>query len=299
MSSPAVLEPPLPIGDVPNSEEFSESVIMIYYGSGGTGKTEFLGTVGKDGIVLSCGAGAMTLSSPGFQSRYKGNVPKLVHLREEINHQTGMFKKAEAWDKFTDFCDWFLQQEDYKTLCVDDATHLAIFARNKGMEANQELGIGAPMTKANAMGFPILEVQEYQKELGILTWFFLHYFPHFQARKKNFILAAHERHIYTKPINSKGAVQIGQASILTKILPGFTGEKLPYNIQNYFDFVWRAELANGTVFRAKTQSGVGSSGGEFECKTRWGGVFPVEIKNPNFSKILACLRSGKKWEEPR
>jgi hypothetical protein len=211
-----------------------------------------------------------------------------MFLRERMNDQTGMFDKAEAWDKFTDVCDWFVTQDEYDTLAIDDATGLGMYARNKGMETNQDMGLGATMIKSNKAGFAITEIQDYKMEVGIWIWFFLTHLPKFKERKKNFILAAHERHIYSK---GQG---IGSPSVLEKILPGFTGQVLPDQVQNYFDFVWRFEVANGTAFRAQTVSN-----NKFLAKTRWGGVFPQEIKNPDFNSLVETLRSGNKYIPPK
>lgn len=275
-----IKEPPLPIVEI--GDKFEESITMLAYGAGGTGKTEFLGSIGEKGIILSCGEGQLTLKGPGFRRRHP-KIPKIVYLREEMDPTTGMFKRADAWDKFTDFCDWFVTQDDFDTLGADDASILGSYARNKGMETNQELGIGAPIIKSRQMGFPVPEIADFGKEVGIWIWFLSTHLSKFKERRKNIVISAHERHIY-----SKGA--IGAPAILTKILPGFTGNVLPDAIQNYFDFVWKFEVANGTVFRCKTISNE-----NYVAKTRWSDVFPEEIKNPDFLKILNTLKSGGKY----
>lgn len=273
---------PIPIEEI--SDKFDGSVTMLYYAESGAGKTELAGSIGKDGIILEIGAGDLTLRSPGFRSRYK-DIPKIAFIHENIDPATGLFRSADAFNQVTDFCDWFLEgQNDFQTLAIDDATSLNIFARNLGMEANAKLDIGDTMRKSQKVGFPVPEVSDYGKEINILMWFLGNDVAHFKRRKKNLLITAHERHIYKAP------EKVGGEPTITKIIPGFTGKTLPDTIEQFFDFVWRGEVANGTVFRCKTISNQ-----NYKCKTRWSGVFPEEIKNPDFSKVVAVMQSGKRY----
>jgi hypothetical protein len=266
-------------------EEYEGSIIQMVYGKLGTGKSEYGASIGPDGLVLSIGAGEMTLSSPGFKQRYPREVrPRITYIKEDIDPKTGLFKSAEAFDKVCDTTDWFLAS-DFRTFTIDDATFLTKFARNKAVEANYNASNdknASSLVKSRDAGFLLMDIGDYGKEMSVIDWYLSTYVPAFKAAKKNFILLAHERHIFYP------AERIGAPRKLKGIKPGFTGETFPDSVGAYFDLIWRFEVMNGTAFRAWTMPTL-----EYDAKTRWSGQFKEKEERPRFVDVESRIRGGK------
>lgn len=267
--------PPVPVEELP--DKFDGSVIQLIYGAGGTGKTEYAGSIGENGIVLSIGEGHLTLSSPDYRNR-NPKRPKISYIRETYDPKTGLFTSAEAFDKVTDYMDWFLTT-DLDTLALDDSTFLSQFARNKGMEFNSSRISGGADSLAisRSAGFLNADIGDYGSEMKIIMWLLATQVPQFKEKKKNLILVAHERHIFKK------AIKIGGEDTLERIIPAFTGKTFPDAVQVFFDFVWRFQMVNGVKVRALTMGTTNAL-----AKSRWR-VVPEQWENPNFLVLLNKL----------
>lgn len=277
MTNPQPYQPHIPIiEDI--QEKYDGSIIMMPYGKAGVGKTEFGGSVGPDGLIVMVGSGEMTLSSPGFLSRYpKERRPKITYIRgDPIDPVTGFFKRAESFDKLRDVTEWFLTNPNLKTLVVDDATFAQKFAMNVAIQSNAELrtqGVSS-MDKGRKYGFPIIEIDDYQKQMNMFEWYLANTVPACRELKKNFILLAHERHLFSPPTKQ------GEQSELKFVKPGFTGKTFPDAVTAYFDLIWRFSVQSGKIFQAQTMPTL-----IYDAKTRWSGEFKEIETNINFPNI--------------
>lgn len=280
MTGPYVPYKPI-IEDIP--DKYDGSVIAMFYGKGGVGKTQLGGSVGRDGLIVMVGAGEMTLSSPEYKKKYPVEKrPRITYIREEIDRKTGFFTDAKAFDKVRDTTDFFLDTPDFKTLVIDDATAFRKFALNVAIQSNASLRASDKETsfdKGKRLGFPIIEMDDFQKEMNLIEWYLSNVIPECRERKKNLILIAHERHVFDPPKKQ------GDQPSLKFIKPGFTGKTFPDTVTAMFDLVWRMEVVNGTVFRAYTQPTL-----QYDAKTRWGGAFQERETDMNWDKIMERIK---------
>src|SRR5207302_11158979 len=82
-----------------------ESVIMMDYGSSGSGKTEFHGTGGSRAFIIDTGDGLETLRAPGFHSRHPNSDPTIARVAEKLG-QRGNITTATAFDAVCDIIDF-------------------------------------------------------------------------------------------------------------------------------------------------------------------------------------------------
>jgi hypothetical protein len=283
--------PPFPIEEIPIKIE--GGVSYLGYGPGGSGKSYFLGSIGADGVIACLHRKDMTFRSPNFRKKYP-NPPKIVYIEEkDYDEKTGIFKSAKAFDALCDFTDWFIdKQDEFKTLGIDDGTAFSQFARNKGMESKSQVtneNAVNSLEQSKHFGYLRADIGDYNEEMKIIIWYLSNNIPRIKRAGKNFVMVAHERHIYEK------ASRIGGTDTLIKILPGFTGKTFPDAVQLHFDFVWNHEVVNGNKFRAKT---VGNE--KIIAKTSWEtsisakdpSVFTEVVDNPNFQDILKKIRGN-------
>lgn len=273
------LNPPVPIEDIP--DKFPGHLNMMVYGPGGTGKSEFGASTGKEGIVLSIGNGEMTFSSPGFKQR-NPVPPKIAYIREEIDPKTKIFKvPAKAFDTVCDFIEWFILS-DFRFLTIDDATTLNQFAKNKSISISGDFSNGAStLDKSKKHRFPLQEIGDYGREMSMISWMLADHLPRLNDAGKSFILIAHERLFY------KPAARIGDEKILYRVTPGFTGQTFPDAMVNIFDLVWHTSVVNGNKFRFKTMPTQLYAG-----KTRWSGVFSDPEDSMTFLKLFQRLENS-------
>lgn len=262
------------------------SLVELIYGPGGTGKTYYGG--GCD-LVISAGEGIETLLDKNYTPD-TGFSPNIIFVRETFDPKTGIFKKAEAFDTVTDALDWFLTQDDLKSVCIDDATFLSMFAKNKSIEVMGETGRSKAHETSKNIGFVTLGVQDYGEEIKILSWFLATYVSQFKAKEKDFVLLAHERNIMehidpNRPMLGKR---------VAKTLPGFTGETFPDQIQAFFDHVWHAEsiVSNGKFFPKFRTFGDSKT---MVLKTR-GSLFKETIA-PKFPLVKKSVLTQTPYEE--
>lgn len=274
-----LLVPPVPIEDIP--DKFQGTCNFMAYGPGGTGKSEFGASTGKEGLVLSIGDGELTFSSPGFKKR-NPVPPKIAYIREKIDPKTGVFQSpAEAFDIVGDFVEWFISS-DFKYLTIDDATALSSFAKNKALDISGAYkSVTDSLNKTKKYGFPNMQVDDYQREMNMIDWFLADHLPRIGDAGKSFIMIAHERLFYRAP------EKIGAERVLYKVTPGFTGQTFPDAVVNRFDFVWHFEVLNGTNFRYRTMPTMLYAG-----KTRWSGVFAEVEPAMSFLTFMERMKNS-------
>ena len=266
-----------------------EPVTALIYGGAGCGKTGFAGTAGDRTLQLNIGNGIKTLKSPWFLETH-GYDPIIVNISEKLE-TSGVPSSAEAFDMVGDTIDFALETipDQFDTVVVDDATELRRFAMNKGLEINQKLGKSHSKERSSQYGVVMKSVQDYGIEMDLIEQFIAYYTVALKAKGKNFIMTAHQRLIYQKQLDKNGNPVMGAAPVLYKVLPGFTGQTFPDDVQKAFDWVFRMETVaggrSGVIFRARTLPDEVIS-----AKCRDGGVFSVVESNPHFLKMLQMVK---------
>jgi hypothetical protein len=159
---------------------------------------------------------------------------------------------------------------------------------NKSLEINQKLGRSQSLTKTTKQfDVTIPAVQDYGMEMNLIEQFIIAYTNIAKENGKHLIMTAHQRLTYAK------GDKIGDAPVLKKVAPGFTGQTFPDQVSAFFDNVWYAEVVaggrTGSVFRCRT---VGDD--VITAKSRNGGVFATVETNPNFLKLVDKLHAAYK-----
>lgn len=270
------------LADIPKSE----TVSTLYYGGSGVGKTFFLGTAGDRSLLIDCGVGPLdTLKSLTFKEKV-GSSPIVVRLREKLD--SNGVPLGKAFDELCRIIDYSLENlsDDFDNVLIDNATAIRRFAMIRGLSISKDLG--RSKTKDTVLAsykMVIPAIQDYGMEMSMIEWFITTYIDILKAEGKNFILTAHQRLTYLK------GDRIGDAPVLEKIRPGFTGQTFPDDVPALFDEVWYAERVGsgaGAVFRCKTQGDE-----QIIAKTSHGaGTLAVIEQDPNFLKMLERMRSG-------
>lgn len=262
-----------------------EAQTFLNYGPSGSGKTRFAGTAGDRALFIDNGNGISTLQDPGFRKAINSN-PIVVSLGEKLGPR-GIFDSALVYDAICDTIDHALQKfpDRFDTIIVDDATQLRKGALFKGLEINQ--ATGKSNTQKNVVDkFDIVipAVQDYGIEMNLIEQFIAGYTTICKEAGKHFILNAHERLTYRK------GEKLGDAPVLAKTSPGFTGQTFPDAVPAYFDNVWYFQVVgsgNNRVWRIMTQ------GHEtLTAKTRLGSIFPSVIDNANFLDVINKFKSA-------
>ena len=267
-----------------------ESVIMMDYGSSGSGKTEFHGTGGSRAFIIDTGDGLETLRAPGFHSRHPNSDPTIARVAEKLG-QRGNITTATAFDAVCDIIDFAMEKinDQWDVLIIDDVTALRKFAMNKGLEVGQKLGKSQTLAKAKEFDATFFAVQDYGAEMDLINKFVAGYTSIFREKKKHLVMGCHERITLVPPRDNQGKVIIGGEMVIKDVRPGFTGKTFPDDIVAYFDEVWHMESVgsgDNIVYRARTQGGE-----ELTAKTRHGGIFPVIVKNPNLLNIISAIQT--------
>lgn len=274
-----------------------ESVIMMGYGAGGSGKTEFLGTGGDRTLIIDTGYGMETLKSTlGFKKRHPDCNPSIVSVEEKMKGR-GRVDSATAFDIVCDIIDYTLahHKDEFDTIAIDDVTAMRRFAMNKGLEVGQKLGKSQTKAKEEAIGATIYAVQDYGAEMDLINKFVAAYTSIFRSVKKNLIMMAHERVTLVQPKDAQGKPLVGGEMVVKDVRPGFTGKTFPDDIIVYFDEVWHFETVGSgdvIVYRART-----SGAEDLTAKTRHGGIFKTIIKNPDVRKMLSHIKSNTPYPE--
>lgn len=258
---------------------------FLIYGGSGTGKTRLAGTCGDRTLFIDNGNGKSTLQDPGFLKAIGAN-PIIVSLNEKLGPR-GVFDSATVYDAICDTIDYALEKfpERFDTIVVDDATQLRKGALFKGLEINQKTG--KSQTQKNVVekyDIVVPAVQDFGIEMNLIEQFIAGYTVICKEAGKNFIINAHERLTYRK------GDKLGDAPVLAKTSPGFTGQTFPDAVPAYFDNVWYTQVVgsgSNRVWRIMTQGHE-----SLTAKTRMGSLFPSVMDNVNMLTVFEKLKTG-------
>lgn len=258
-----------------------ESWLLLLYAKTKSGKTWFCGTAGPRTLYINTGDGLATLKSPEFLSKYPDSKNMIVQdFSEDIRNG-----KANAFDLICDYIDWAFEyrKDDFDTVILDDATALRRYARNKAFDLNnQQRNSPRPNRIQN---YQKTEIGDYGIEMDMILWFLGNYIEFFKENRKNFVMTAHERHIFGKPANQ------GAEAPLIAVKPSFTGKSSPDDVAAFFDEVWRMEAIGGGTRRQYRAITIGNE--IYAGGSRHNGIFKEKESNPNFLEMLSRIRAGK------
>lgn len=258
-----------------------ESWILMVYGASKTGKTYFAGTAGPRTLFLNIGEGIETLLAPSFTMRYPSAKDMIVVDIREMNPESG----AEAFDMTCDAINHALTNfpDKFDNIILDEATAFRKFGLNKAMELNTSQRTQGKTRANRREEYVKADIGDYGIEMDMVNWFLGEYVPRFRGANKNFLMLAHERHIFAKPGN------IGDEAVLRRIIPGFTGKTHPDAVPVFFDDVWHSEVVSDAAFnstyRMRTAGNDEKLGG-----MRHGGIFGVVETDPNYLKMLERIK---------
>lgn len=257
-----------------------ESWLLLLYGESKSGKTYFAGTCGPRTLYLNVGEGIETLKNPAFTSRYP-DTGKMLTVQFPLSDT------VETFERITRTIGYFLENraDEFDTIVLDEATAFRKHALDQATTLN-----GSARGRNRKDKFIQTELGDYKIEMDMIEWFLGEFTPQFKARKKHFVMLAHERQLFNKPAKQ------GDEQTLKKILPGFTGKTFPDKVPAYFDDVWHAEAVgkNPRVYRIQT---AGSE--KLLAGSRHGGIFAPEETDPNFLKMLERIKKQTIYVAPK
>ena len=257
------------------------SVIQLFYGGSGVGKTNYCGTAGSRALIINIGGGLATLQSPYFRKLNPNYDPFVETIIEEA-----IPDNARAFDDVCTIIDKYLKEKnaEFDTLIIDDITALRRFAMNKGLELNQKLNKSKSLATSKLHDAPQIAIQDYAAEMSLVEQFVIEYIGICRRENKHLIMTAHERITFNPPSN------LGGEPTISTIKPGFTGRTFPDAVTGHFDLVWHGEKLGGgeqIKYRART---VGDSA--LTAHTKWRGLFPTIYENPNFLDVISKIRGS-------
>lgn len=264
-----------------------DSIRMLLYGEQGTGKTRFAATCGDRALIINTGFGTTTLTSPSVKKL--GN-PLVITVTEEMDKVTGIFKTAKAFDLICDIMDKWEGSDEIDTIIIDDATFLGKLAMNKALELNFNSKKSHSLTNSRKNGMMELAGQDFGEQMGVIDWFLYSYSQSMMLNKKHLIITAHERLVYEKTLDQNGKPVFGEPATLTKVTPGFYGEKFPGVVMGYFDFIWHSEMDSGGDNRRYRFRTIGNE--VIAAKSRYSGIFKEMEVDTNFLSILARIKKA-------
>lgn len=216
-----------------------ESVISLFFGSTGSGKTDLAGTANDNNeglLYLDLAGGHVTLQSNAYIARHPNvNSMHYIPIREEVD-QHGVVKTAVMIDNLAETTEeWFDKKLDrFKTVVVDDLTAFSFGAQYKAMELAGRLMGSSSLTKAKVgKHFPIKEKSDWGVEITAIKSYFGALIDECQKHQKHLIVLAHQRKYFIK---AKG----DQEPILNMVGPLLAGKDsfAPEQYPAMFDLVW-------------------------------------------------------------
>jgi len=279
-----------------NESNTERATTMLLYGNSGSGKTWFAGTAGRRTLYINLGKGLVTLNSPGFRKanpNFDVSTMIVKNLVEDLGDH-GIVDKPQLFDATCQAIDMALEKfpHMFDTIVVDDASYLRKGALNKGLLFNQTTGRSQTRAAIDKYNVSMAAVQDFGAEMNLIEQFVAGYTTIAKEVDKNFILLAHERITYTKPVDREGRPLLGQPPMVHRIQPGFIGEKFPDEIVKYFDCTWRAYVVGASTARSYRILTEGNE--QITARTRANGIFKYEINQSEFtlSSVLEKIRNA-------
>lgn len=262
-----------------------ESLTILLYGASGTGKTYFGGTAGSGASIINIGNGIETLLAPAFRNRYPNSDCNIISIGESRDKK-GYLASATAFDQVCRTIDDLLVDPSVDTIIIDDCTFLRYYAMNKALVLNNDINMTQSLQTSRKHHSRVVHVADYGREMALVEEFISTYVEMAKAVKKHFIMIAHERMMYNK------GKSIGDAPLIRKIVPGFTGQAFPDQVPGYFDLVWHSQvkrMGNKVIYEIRTNGDAITTG-----KTRQGGIVDETIIDPNFLTLLEKFKQSRK-----
>lgn len=286
---------------IPQYEDLDEiptgsSIRMLGFGGPGTGKTEFVLTMGEGTCLINLGRGEETLKNLGAKSRNKNAKLTVVDLNKVLDKKDGSTPEPiEMINAISDSVYHAITVKGFKKIAIDDMTEYRTYALLQALKINKEQGKSKSydFTLAND-GLMMPVVQDFGTEMNLVEDFLRWLCNEAYDREFHVYITAHTRAIYRKSLDAKGSPIIGEPKVLVRELPGFTGETFPDNIPRLFSIVG--------MFN---QNGVNKDGDQRirlylqgdstrRVKHRYSGILPEFLDNPRFDKIEAAIKSNQK-----
>jgi hypothetical protein len=279
----------------------AEALAFLIYGPAKVGKTDWLGSCGDRTLYIDVGKSTETFYSPEFKKRRGAFNPIIVKIDEKLTLGGPIIpEKPTGYDEVCDTIDKALVEikDQFDIVVLDEVTAFKKMALNKGIVINFETG--KSKTLENVKKYDVMSplIQDFGMEMNEIGWFLAAYIDILKQNKKHFIVAAHERNIFTKPKDKNGNVIIGEQRQLIKVLPGFTGETFPDEVCNLFDAVWHFEKVQpGPTHRIRTKGNDSLIAGD-----RFGGIFQemeVQSEQNSFLNCVKRIKEGIHFQQPR
>jgi hypothetical protein len=259
-----------------DEDSSSNSWTCLVYGPPKSGKTHFAGTAGPRTLYINTGDGLETLRSPGFTKRYpEAKDMLLVNVFEDKG-------ELAAYDKISRAIGHAIEKlrDRFDTIVLDDATSWNYMTMGLAMDNNTQERTKGTARKLRQDSFVKTELSDFNIEMQMTTYWLHKFIRIFKQEGINFLLLAHERHIFG------AASHQGAEQPLLKTVPGFTGKSRPDIIPAYFDDIFHSEVVGGgQVYRLDTR---GSD--KVIAGTRHGGIFHAVEADPNYLKMLERIK---------
>jgi len=228
-------------------------------------------------LIAGAESELITLRSPTFKEKHPGQFDKQFYdVIFEKKGKRGIFQKAEAYDEACDTLDAALVMDQkgditFESLVID-ATGLSGFAMNKSIE----LSSGAAQRKLQDEGIMVPSDRDWGGEMSLMSQFI----SWAVGIDKHVIVITHEWR------EEKQDRATRERKIIS-VRPLFIGKNRE-NIPRMFSNVWNFQTegkGKGQIFQAQT-----SRDDAVYARTRFGGLLPLMVKDPNLSKIIDQFR---------
>lgn len=286
---------------IPQYQELDEiptgsSIRMLGFGGPGTGKTEFVLTMGEGTCLINIGRGEETLQNNGAKSRNKNIKISVVDLDKMLDKKDGTPPEPlEVINAISDTVYHATRVRGFKKIAIDDMTEFRSHALYQALKINKDLKKSSSwdFTEKND-GLMLPVVQDFGTEMSIVEDFLRHLCNDAYDKEYHLYVTAHTRAIYRKALDGAGKPIIGEPKVLVRELPGFTGETFPDNIPRLFSIVGMFNQ-NGIDKNGDQRIRLYLQGDSTRrVKHRYSGILPEYLDNPRFDKIEAAIKSNQK-----
>lgn len=213
-----------------NDLVLTESICAMFYSRAGVGRTHLIGGAGSRNVIFSDRNGLATLKNPKFKAQHP-NVNPMIEL-VDTDRRIDAPKMFEAMKNRIDF--WLDKRHtEFDTLSIDDMTAVNMAARNLAITVNGLTGRSKTVEKIGNIykGEVVMTESDFGTEMGFVFNFLSSTASFCRQMGKNFIVGAHERHVWLK--------KKGEESELIGIVPLFIGKQDPTSNNTHFDLVAR------------------------------------------------------------
>jgi len=264
------------LNDIPKGE----SICILLYGGGGTGKTWFCGTAGDRTLIINISLGILTLQSPLFRQKV-GSNPIIHTITEDL-----IPDEPRGFDAVKDALNYYTKNypNEFDVIVIDDVTELRRLAMNKALQMNAELGNSKSLSHSRKYNEQVVAIQDYGQEMNLTEGAIRNLVTVSKELNKHLIVVAHERITYNK------ATQIGGIETVHKIAPGFTGKAFPDETTGIFDFVWHTEAEGSGANISYVIRTAGDNA--LIAKSRGNGLFKTKEVGLTFPEVIKRIKNA-------